>query len=460
MGNGLSWNHRLSLGSVTVILLALHLITATGAGAQAIQSDDFNSTSLNTTLWRFVDPLGDATLTMSGTNAIVYIPGGIKHNLSDTGILAPHLLQDAPNTDFEIEAKFDSEGMFTYQGQGIIVKEDDDTYIRFDLVYTTGGPRLFVGYFDAGVLTVKRNISVSTAPSYLRVTRTGDHWVLNHSYDGTVWPLTTQFDQSLGVTETGVFFNNTCEGDDTYWETPAFAGNVDYFFNTASPIIPEDGGSPSAETPPVVDVWYGNDQDFGHLGIPQQWMDIVGTVWDTDPITSLSYTLNGGSSSPLNFGPDGNRLVGVGDFNIEIDYTDLVSGPNEVVITALDAIGEQTDHVVTVSYTDGVTGVLPDTAHFTTASAISDEAHVVDGRWHLTGQGVRVDSNGTGYDRMIVVGDYRWETNYEIVLPITVHAGDLGGPSGIGMAIGWQGFEGVDTCRKSTPLFRWTCVTS
>jgi len=62
-------------------------------------------------------------------------------------------MQDAPDTDFEIEIKLDSRGTFTYQGQGILIQEDDDTYVRFDLVYTSSDPQIYAGYFDAGVLT-------------------------------------------------------------------------------------------------------------------------------------------------------------------------------------------------------------------------------------------------------------------------------------------------------------------
>jgi regulation of enolase protein 1 (concanavalin A-like superfamily) len=403
-----------------------------------IKSDDFSSAELNTELWNFINPLDDATLRLSGTNVIVYVPGGIKHNFASTGNFAPRLMQNAPDTDFETEIKFGSVGHYTYQGQGLIVQEDSDTYLRFEVIYTSGNPALYAGYFDAGVLTTKRQITVPAAPSHIRVSRTGDHWVFDYSYDGTSWTFVHAFDQTLAVTEAGVYFNNTTSAVDP-WSTPAFVGNVDYFFNTGDRIFPEDGGVPTAATPPVVDVWYGNEQNFGQLGMTQQWVNIVGTVWDTDGMSSLSYSLNGGSSFPLNMGPDGFRLVGLGDYNVEIDDNDLNPGVNELTITAVDAIGEQTDHVVTINYADGITWEMPYLADWLSATELTDVAHVGDGRWILTDDGVRTAPNGAGYDRFLLMGDKTWEADYEVTVPMTIHTDIMSGATGAGVCIGWQG---------------------
>jgi hypothetical protein len=244
----------------------------------------------------------------------------------------------------------------------------------------------------------------------------------------------------MTVGEVGFFFSNTASADQ-FWFTPAFVGNVDYFFNNTSPIVPEDGGNANWVTPPVVEVWYGPSQDFGQHGIHQQWYNVQGRVWDTETVETLYYTLNGGPASDLTLGPDGKRLVGVDDYNIEIDYEDLVPGPNQLVITAIDTLGQQRDTTVTVNFTDGVTWAQPYTASFTTASSISDVAHVIDGKWYLVpGEGIRVDSSATGYDRLIGLGDYRWATDYEVLVPMTIHwAQDDGAPNGVGLAIGWQG---------------------
>ena len=101
---------------------------------------------------------------------------------------------------------------------------------------------------------------------------------------------------------------------------------------------------------PVIDVWYGPNQDFGQIGQPQEWVNILGKVTDPDGISSLTYTLNGGAELPLSVGPDSRRLWNRGDFNVEIAYRDLQVGANTVVIAARDALGNQASETVTVNY--------------------------------------------------------------------------------------------------------------
>ena len=63
---------------------------------------------------------------------------------------------------------------------------------------------------------------------------------------------------------------------------------------------------------PIIDVWYGTEQQFGQVGIPQQWVNILGNVTDPDGIDTLTYSLNGGSESALSIGPDTCRLADEG----------------------------------------------------------------------------------------------------------------------------------------------------
>ena len=46
---------------------------------------------------------------------------------------------------------------------------------------------------------------------------------------------------------------------------------------------------------PEIEIWYGDNQKFGHLGNPQKWINILGNVSDQDGIKSLHYSLNNGS---------------------------------------------------------------------------------------------------------------------------------------------------------------------
>ena len=322
-----------SIHAFLALVAAFLSIGATSVSA--IQSDDFSSTTLDTSLWTLVDPVGDATMVLTGTNLLMDIPGGTSHDLWVNANLAPRLTQLAADTDFEIEGKFDSIVERRFQLQGFIVGDDFDTFLRFDTYYNGSSVVFLAAFINGGSANTHISTTIAGTPSYRRVKRTGDSWEYSYSFDGVNWTLGGTFLQAMTVNEVGIFVGAS---DGTI--PPPHVGNIDYFFDRSSPIIPEDGGNPTAPSPPIVEVWYGDNQNFGQMGNPQSLIQVMGRVWDTDELDSLSFTLNGGPSIPLTIGTDGLRLVRDGDYNLEIDNTDLQSGANTVVITALDTLGE------------------------------------------------------------------------------------------------------------------------
>lgn len=199
-----------------------------------------------------------------------------------------------------------------------------------------------------------------------------------------------------------------------------------------------------ATAAPTIDVWYGDYQEFGQLGIPQQWVNVLGTVEDpTHGVTSLTYSLNGGPDLPLSIGPDDRRLYFAGDFNVEIDFLVLLDGMNSVVIEAQNGIGEITQRTVTVNFASTNVWPLPFLADWSAAASLHDVAQVTDGRWSVVAgppAGIRPDE--MAYDRAFVIGDLGW-TNFEVTIPITVHAtgpiGPVSGAPGIGFTNRWRG---------------------
>jgi hypothetical protein len=199
--------------------------------------------------------------------------------------------------------------------------------------------------------------------------------------------------------------------------------------------------------PPISDypaqpifVWYGNTQSFGHLGIPQQWVNILGSVGDG--IELLWFSLNGGPECQLNIGPDPRRLMGNGSFNIDIHIDDLLVGANTVVIHAASAT-EDFYETVTVNWDNTNHWPLPYSIDWSEVGAIHDVAQPVDGLWEITDEGLHTVK--IGYDRLVVIGDIEWDS-YVVTVPITIHeideeAGDKhpsGGP-GVGILTLWQG---------------------
>jgi len=198
---------------------------------------------------------------------------------------------------------------------------------------------------------------------------------------------------------------------------------------------------------PVIDVWYGSHQVFGHIGNPQEWVDVLGNASDPDGIDSLVYSLNGGPVLPLSVGPDNPRLVAEGDFNIEMAYADLNDGPNQVVITATDTFGNQTVETMTVEYTSG--NVWPETysIDWSSVATISDVAQIVDGLWTLEADSIRPTI--IGYDRLVAIGDVdpSWD-DYEVLVPITVNAAPPDpNTGGVGIIMRWQGHQGSEQPR-------------
>jgi len=213
-------------------------------------SDDFNTCALNTSLWTLVDPQEVATLAMAGTNTTdawvsLSVPGGAKHTLSGSNTDAPRIMQAIENTqNFTIEVKFESGVSSRYQMQGILVEEvAGSRFLRFDFHNDGSSTRIYATSFSTPTLTDKTNQSIAVsnvAPLYMRVKRAGDSWTQYYSFDGTVFTPTVTFADTLNVTAVGVFAGNSFVPPPDN-SSPAHTALIDYFFNTASPIDPEDG---------------------------------------------------------------------------------------------------------------------------------------------------------------------------------------------------------------------------
>jgi uncharacterized repeat protein (TIGR02543 family) len=585
-----------------------------------VTSDDFNASGLNAGLWSVVDPLGDGSVAVSGGGSgsarlVLGVPAGRNHDLFGVNESLRVVQPVVGGGDFGVEAGFDSLPTSRYQMQGILVEQDAQNWLRVEFLGNST-LYLYVAATVDGVTTTRIYQSIPAAASMrLRVSRAGDVWTVARASASGPFVTAGSFTQPLSVTAVGPYVGNSSANGTS---APAYTAQVDYFFDTGAPIVPEDGGpgavlhgltssvvgsgtvapasgsyapgssvtvtaTPAAGwqftgwsgaltstanpltftidadtaltatftqvadgTPPVIgsvvatptgaavrvawntnevttgavdhgltagyergsaasaapgtaheielagyqpgdeihyrvraldlagnpaqtgdlvvtvpsvggptiEVWYGDEQHFGQLGVPQRWVNVLGRATDSDGLQSLAYRLNGGAWSPLEIGPDGRRLLGPGDFNVEIDHAALVPGPNSVEIRAVDALGGVTIETVTLHWTSGQTWPLTYDTAWAGATAVTDSAQVVDGRWQLVPGGVRTVD--IGYDRLLAIGDLSW-VNYDATVTATVHSID---PSGFNptsgtpamfFTLGWPGH--TDRNDGSQPLW-------
>jgi hypothetical protein len=145
-------------------------------------------------------------------------------------------MQPTNNTDFEIEVKFESEVTERYQEQGVMVEEDDQKFLRFEFYSDGEDTRIFAASLTGDSATPRANNVISGgAPLYMRVKREGDQWTQSYSYDGVDWMTSVTFTHPLTVTAVGTYAGNEIGAS-----SPAHTADIDYFFNTDSPIDPED----------------------------------------------------------------------------------------------------------------------------------------------------------------------------------------------------------------------------
>jgi len=252
----LTTHHTMSLTDLNADTVYHYQLTSTNGSSQTVYSanrtfathvsnivsDDFNTCRLNTSLWTFVDPVGDSTLTLTETHtpnacATIAIPAGTDHDIWTSGNFAPRLMQPANDANFEIEAKFDSPLTEQYQMAGLLAKQSDTDFVRFDFYSTDSETRIFAASFTTGSVSTRNNRVIPNGyPLVMRVRREDHHWTQSYSYDGQTWITATTFYHPMAVTAVGPFVGNA-----TGTSSPAYTGSIDYFFNTASPIAPEDG---------------------------------------------------------------------------------------------------------------------------------------------------------------------------------------------------------------------------
>ena len=207
------------------------------------------------------------------------------------------------------------------------------------------------------------------------------------------------------------------DGTLTYTPTAGFSG-IDTIGYTVTDGALTGMASVDVTVSEVIDVWYGDVQQFGNVGETQEWVNILGNL-ALPGATGLSYTLNGGASQSLVIGPDTRRLQEEGDFNIQLAYSELDGSATDdiVELTATYADGSIYTRQVTIDYEAGNTWSPNYSIDWENVTDLQDVVQVVDGHWTFDDNGIRPEV--AGYDRLLALGDDTWD-NYEVNLTITM----------------------------------------
>jgi hypothetical protein len=211
--------------------------TVTSAVAPGSTSDNFNEQTLNTSLWKFVNPAGDGSYSLNGTHLLLAVPGGSNHDPAFGGVdNTARVVQPVGNTDFAVQVRFDSIPDTQYQFQGIVVEQDAANFLRFQIGSTGSALVVNASTILGGIETVRRGgpVTVNGTPSslWLRVRKSGDTWTQAWSQDGSHWQVVGSFKQALTLADIGPFAGNY---NDVPSAAPVFTAAVNYFRNIPVP---------------------------------------------------------------------------------------------------------------------------------------------------------------------------------------------------------------------------------
>jgi len=240
-----------------------------------VLSDGFNITALDVTQWLYLNPLGDGAMSLSGSQLALSVPAGEHYFGSSNNTV--RVMQPIVDEDFVMEVKFDSLPTKKFQMQGIIIEQDVDSLLRFE-IYSDGSQLNLYATSDSNGISESLYHAplASSSPLYLRVARAGRQWTASTSFDGVVWQVASRFVNALVVNEIGVYAGNTGS------ISPAFTALIDDITIYAASVPTPRPPPPPDTVAPVI-----NDVSASVRAAASGGVEVI-LSWTTDELTTGS----------------------------------------------------------------------------------------------------------------------------------------------------------------------------
>jgi hypothetical protein len=203
-----------------------------GGGGSAVIQPSGGQTDLVSDgfIWTSDLPISDESVYYGNHQMIIKVPGKANHDAFVGGNMAAKAFQSTANADFDVIAKFSSTPRGAYQGQGVMVEQDNGTYLRFEFSSNGSGDiNLSAGSIAGGKQTTHFSETVNglkAAPMWLEVQRAGNLWTEYYSTDGVNFIKAAQFTLTLNVTNVGPYAWNY---NPTPANSPAMTAVIDAF---------------------------------------------------------------------------------------------------------------------------------------------------------------------------------------------------------------------------------------
>ena len=251
------WLMKTVIRHLVLQLVAAVCLLHPPISAVAQISDDFSRLEVDPAIWTHVDPANSSSCEALNGWLTIGLPSGTGHDIRQGLNRSARLVQAVSNVDFEIEAGFQSLPGEDYQAQGLIVEYDATHFLHLDLRRAGPDLKLSCATVTGGITKIRGEFNLDAdGPVWLRLGRAENSWNGFYSLDGANWIEAFTFDYVMTALNVGVFAANAgtasgdsdLERDDPVGDksldgspAPAFEMVVDYFFDTANPIDPEDG---------------------------------------------------------------------------------------------------------------------------------------------------------------------------------------------------------------------------